>query len=112
MITNTFSFSACTPTYRVSTTTTGSTGVQLVPIRPGIDRINQAYVVNASDGYLFFTLTTADTAAAAPAAGSSAAGYVLPPNSGGTFSCPPDCYFSGDLLTGTGDAYVCGGVGL
>ena len=109
------SFNALSNTFAVATTTTGSTPVQVTKIRDTADsqEMRQYYVCNDSDGWLFFTLNNdATTVAAFPAAASNASGYILPPNSAGTFGGPPDAFFSGDLDTGTGTAFVCGGAGL
>lgn len=115
MQSSTTSFVASTKTYAIATSTSGSTGVQVVGTQ-GTGALNTAtdqyYVVNASAGFLFFTLTPETFTAIAPSAGNSAAGYVLPPNSGGTFGGPRNAFFSGDLDTGSGVAYVCGGNGL
>jgi len=107
------SFNALSKTFAVATTTTGSTPVRITKLKSNEHQeLRQYYVVNASAGFLFFTLNNDDTTAAAlPADASSALGYMLPPNSAGTFGGPPEAYFSGDLSTGTGSAYVCGGSG-
>ena len=110
-----FPFKAASKTFAVAMTDTGSTPVQITAIQ-GVGALQSPtisyYVVNKSAGFLFFVLSKTEDTAALPADASSAAGYMLPPNSAATFVGPTNAYFSGDLDTGTGSAYVCAGEGL